>query len=80
MGSNSGTSEVDKPAERFSRLWEPGAPVPDVFTFLASYPGISLEDRLEVLLADQHHRWVRGQPLPLRVYLSAFPRSPSAGD
>ena len=49
MGSNSDSSEVDRPVERFSRLWGPDAPVPDVFTFLASCPEISLADRLEVL-------------------------------
>ncbi len=80
MGSNSGSSEVDRPVERFSRLWGPDAPVPDVFTFLASYPGISLVDRLEVLLEDQRHRWNRGQPLPLRVYLSAYPEIAERGD
>ncbi len=80
MGSDSGTSEVDRPVERFSRLWGPDAPVPDVFAFLASYPQISLADRLEVLLADQRHRWMRGQPLPLRVYLSAYPEIAERGE
>ncbi len=54
--------------------------MPDVFAFLASYPGLSLGERLEILLADQRLRWIRGQALPLRVYLSAFPDIAERGE
>ncbi|MHB1559000.1 MAG: serine/threonine-protein kinase [Isosphaeraceae bacterium] len=80
MGSAAESSEVDRPVDRFSRLWRPDAPVPDVFVFLASVPGLSLVERLEILLADQRLRWIRGQPLPLRVYLSAFPDIAERGE
>jgi serine/threonine protein kinase len=59
--------------DHFARLWVSGGPTPDVFAYLSSHQNLSPEQRLEVLLVDQHLRWVRGQPLPLRVYLSAFP-------
>ena len=78
--SGSGISEIEKPVDRFTRLWEPDVPVPDVFAFLASYPDISIADRLWVLLADQRMRWMRGQPLPLRVYLSAYPEIAERGE
>lgn len=54
--------------------------MPDVFEFLASYPGLSLGERLDILLADQRLRWIRGQALPLRVYLSAFPDIAERGE
>ena len=38
------------------------------------------EDRLEVLLVDQQQRWLHGQPLPIRVYLSAFPDIAERGE
>lgn len=80
MGSATESSEVDRPVDRFSRLWGPDAPVPDVFAFLASCPELSLVERLEILLADQRLRWIRGQSLPLRVYLSAFPDIAERGE
>ena len=64
----------------FARLWEAGPPVPDVFDFLSSHPAVSAEDRLEVLLVDQRQRWLRGHPLPIRVYLSAFPDIAERGE
>ncbi len=80
MDSNSGSIENEGLAECFSRLWETGLSVPDVFAFLSSRPAVAPEDRLEVLLEDQHQRWLRGQPLPLRVYLSAFPDIAERGE
>ena len=80
MDSNAGSIENESLAGRFSRLWETGLPVPDVFDFLSSHPSASAEDRLEVLLEDQHQRWLRGKPLPLRVYLSAFPDIAERGE
>ena len=50
MGPSSGSSVSDRPADAYARLWESGAPTPDVFAFLATRPGLTPEDRLEVLL------------------------------
>ena len=80
MGSNAGSTGTERPADEYARLWEPGAAVPDVFAFLASRRGVALGDRLEVLLVDQRLRWLRGEPLPLRVYLSAFPEIAERGE
>jgi serine/threonine protein kinase len=80
MDSSSGSTGTARPADEFSRLWDPGAAVPDVFAFLAAHREISLADRLDVLLVDQNLRWLRNQPLPLRVYLSAFPDIAERGE
>ncbi|MGP0063866.1 MAG: serine/threonine-protein kinase PknK [Isosphaeraceae bacterium] len=80
MGSNSGSIQNEGLAQCFSRLWENGLPVPDVFAFLASRPSVSAEERLAVLLEDQRQRWRCGQSLPLRVYLSAFPDIAERGE
>src|SRR5262249_42501850 len=73
MSATTGSAGPDRPAAVHPRLWEPGGPAPDVFGFLASRRGIPLTERLEVLLVDQSYRWLRGEPLPLRVYLTSFP-------
>jgi serine/threonine protein kinase len=80
MGSSSGSTGTERPADEYARLWEPGAAVPDVFAFLASRREIALGERLEVLLVDQAMRWLRGEPMPLRVYLSAFPEIAERGE
>ncbi len=80
MDASLGSSGVERPGDEYSRLWEPGAPVPDVFAFLAGRPEIPLTDRLDVLLVNQNLRWLRNQPLPLRVYLSAFPDIAERGE
>src|SRR5262249_34671790 len=68
-------------AIRFSRLWEGGPSPPDVFEFLTSHHDVaSSSDVLDVLLVDLRQRWLRGQPLPLRIYLSAFPEMAERGD
>ena len=72
MDLNSALDTPDRPAERFSRMWEDGVSTPDVFAFLSSHPGALSIDRLQVLLIDQEERWRRGKALPLRIYLSAF--------
>ena len=51
-----------------------------MFAFLRSYPDLLPIDRLEVLLVDQQERWRRRQPLPLRIYLSAFPDIAAEGE
>src|SRR5262249_38747548 len=80
MDSGSGSTGTARPRGEFSRLLDPGAAIPDVFAFLAAHPAISLADRLDVLLVDQSLRWLRNQPLPLRVYLSAFPDIADRGE
>jgi serine/threonine protein kinase len=71
---SSPTTDANKPlAAQFDKLWEAGGVAPDVFAFLSSHPGLAARDRLELLLIDQRRRWLRGQQLPLRVYLSACP-------
>src|SRR5579883_588102 len=80
MDSWTGSAGVESPADEYSRLWEPGVPAPDVFAFLAARREIPLADRLAVLLVDQKQRWMRGQPLPLRVYLTAFPEIAERGE
>ncbi len=74
-------ASTDAPlAARFSQLWAAEAPAPDVFAFLSSYPDVEAGDRLNVLFVDQAERWKRGQPLPLRIYLSAFPEIATRGE
>ena len=80
MGSNSGSIQDERLAGQFARLWGIGLPIPDVFDFLATHPPSSPEERLEVLVEDQRQRWFRGHPLPIRVYLSAFPEIADRGD
>ncbi|HZW31346.1 MAG TPA: serine/threonine-protein kinase, partial [Isosphaeraceae bacterium] len=80
MDASAGTMENERLAVRFSQLWEAGQSAPDVFSFLSSHRDVPCTDRLDVLLVDQHHRWLRGQPLPLRVYLSAFPDIAERGE
>jgi eukaryotic-like serine/threonine-protein kinase len=80
MGSGSGSTGIEWPADEYSRLWELGAPIPDVFAFLASHRHLPLTERLAVLLVDQRKRWQRGQALPLRVYLSTFPEIAERGE
>ena len=67
-------------AREFSKLWTSGPSGPDVFAFLSAHPEISDDLRLDVLLVDQHERWTRRSPLPLRVYLSAFPEIAARGE
>jgi eukaryotic-like serine/threonine-protein kinase len=80
MESNSAAEMNERLAESYSRLWESGASLPDVFAFLAAYPEVPNCDRLGVLLVDQQERWRRGQALPLRIYLSAFPDIAARGE
>ena len=80
MNPGPAASTNDPLAVQFSQLWEPGRSLPDVFAFLKGYPGLNALDRLDVLLVDQAERWKRGQPLPLRVYLSAFPEIAARGE
>jgi eukaryotic-like serine/threonine-protein kinase len=72
MELGSTLEKKERPAERFSRLWQDRVSTPDVFSFLAAHPDLLSIDRLEVLLVDQVERWQRGNALPLRIYLSAF--------
>src|SRR5262249_45095172 len=80
MDANSGSAGNERLALRFARLWEGGPAAPDVFAFLSSPPSVRPPDRLHGLLVDQRQRWRRGQPLPLRVYLSAFPEIAERGE
>jgi serine/threonine protein kinase len=73
MDSDAGTKTTERLARRFSEIWDSSISSPDVFAFLSSHPNVSDAERLEVLLVDQRQRWRRGQALPLRIYLSAFP-------
>jgi hypothetical protein len=52
MDSSSGSTGTERPAQEYSRLWEPGAAIPDVFAFLAARPEISLADRLDTRTCD----------------------------
>jgi len=80
MDSNSGQNTIERLSQRFSKLWESGISFPDVFAFLSSHPNVPNTDRLDVLLVDQRQRWQRGQALPLRIYLSAFPDIAAQGE
>jgi len=80
MDSNSGSKTLEQLARRFSELWENSISSPDVFAFLSSHPNVPDTDRLGVLLVDQQRRWQRGQALPLRIYLSAFPDIAAHGE
>ncbi len=80
MESNFATDTNERLAVRYSKLWESGLSLPDVFAFLSSHPEVPNIDRLDVLLVDQQERWRRGQALPLRIYLSAFPDIAARGE
>ena len=80
MALNTAPDTDERPATRFSRLWETSLAIPDVFAFLRLYPDLPPIDRLDVLLVDQKERWRRRQPLPLRIYLSAFPDIAAEGE
>ncbi|HEX3447101.1 MAG TPA: serine/threonine-protein kinase, partial [Isosphaeraceae bacterium] len=80
MALNTAPDTDDSPAIRFSRLWETSLAIPDVFAFLRLYPDLFPIDRLDVLLVDQKERWRRRQPLPLRIYFSAFPDIAAEGE
>ncbi len=73
MESTPTTDASKQLTAQYGKLWEAGGVAPDVFAFLSSHPGLATNDRLELLLIDQRQRWLRGQQLPLRVYLSACP-------
>ena len=49
-------------------------------SFSRCIPMFLVRSDLEILLLDQHLRWQRRQPLPLRVYLSAFGDIAARGD
>ena len=80
MALNTAPDTDERPATRFSRLWETSLAIPDVFAFLRLYPDLPPIDRLDVLLVDQKERWRRRQPLPLRIYFSAFPDIAAEGE
>jgi serine/threonine protein kinase len=80
MESNSAAEMNERLAVSYSKLWESGLSLPDVFAFLSSHPEVPNIDRLDVLLVDQQERWRRGQSLPLRIYLSAFPDIAARGE
>jgi serine/threonine protein kinase len=73
MDSSPPTDAGKQLVAQYGKLWEGGGVAPDVFDFLSSHPGLEASDRLELLLFDQRQRWLRGQQIPLRVYLSACP-------
>jgi serine/threonine protein kinase len=70
---SSSTDTGNKLVAQYGKLWESGGVAPDVFEFLSAHPGLAANDRLELLLFDQRQRWLRGEQIPLRVYLSACP-------
>jgi serine/threonine protein kinase len=80
MPSNTAPDTDERPAGRFAKLWETSRTTPDVFDFLRLCPDLLAIDRLDVLLVDQRERWRRGQALPLRIYLSAFPDIAAEGE
>jgi hypothetical protein len=80
MEATTGTNTAEPLAPRFSGLWESSPSPPDVFAFLSSHANASDAERLGVLLVDQRERWRRGQSLPLRIYLSAFPTIAAQGE
>ena len=59
--------------EEFESLWESGQGVPDVFEYLEQHPGLSLDDQLAILLADQRLRWKTNTPLKVEDYLHRLP-------
>jgi formylglycine-generating enzyme required for sulfatase activity len=48
-------------------------PPTDVFALLVDQPGISLPEKLTLILADQRSRWLAGSPVPTERYLDALP-------
>src|SRR5262245_44411680 len=62
-----------RPVDDFASLWEAGDSPPDVFAFLGQHADATLDDRLEVLLADQAQRWRRGLELTAEEYLARIP-------
>jgi len=80
MALNTAPDTNDRLAVRFSQLCETSLAMPDVFAFLSSHPNVLPVELLDVLLVDQRERWRRGQALPLRIYLSAFPDIAAQGE
>jgi eukaryotic-like serine/threonine-protein kinase len=72
MNHNSGSNERN-PLERFSELWKGANAPPDIFEFLASYPGMSPGDKAAICAIDQSRRWQAGIPLTAETYLERFP-------
>jgi hypothetical protein len=57
----------------FADLWQAGATVPDVWTFLRGHPQANTADVLDVLLDDQWRRHEAGCPRTVEAYLAAAP-------
>lgn len=57
----------------FEKLWTSADAPPDVFSFLRQHPNPEAQKILEVLLADQSHRWRSSAPLKVEDYLDEFP-------
>jgi len=80
METESPAKPEGAPSLQFSKLWESGPSLPDVFEFLSTHPKLPDVERLDILLVDQRERWLRGKSLPLRIYLSAFPEIAARGE
>jgi hypothetical protein len=60
-------------AKRFAGLWEREASAPDVFQFIAERPALTPEQKAELCIIDQWHRWRAGRGIPVERYLEKIP-------
>lgn len=61
-------------ADTFATLWRSAAEPPDVFTFVAGRPGLTVDEIVAVACVDQQQRWRSGRGLPLDEYLHRLPQ------
>ena len=57
----------------FPRLWERETSAPDVFQFLAKCAELPPEEKAEICVIDQLHRWPAGLGIPVERYFESVP-------
>ena len=75
MESKSAPETNERLAVSYSKLWDSGLSLPDVFAFLGSHPEVPNIDRLDVLLVDQQERWRRAERCRCGSISRLFPTS-----
>ena len=60
-------------ADDYVKLCEESSRIPDVFEFVSTSDGLSVREKLDVVLVDQFHRWKHSQAIPVEHYLGRFP-------
>jgi serine/threonine protein kinase/formylglycine-generating enzyme required for sulfatase activity len=60
-------------AHELAALWESNGSPPDLFLFLEQHADTGIQQKLDLLLCDQTHRWHTDQPLSVEDYLARLP-------